>query len=245
MKTQYFIRLDDACPTMDRANWERIEGILDSYGILPMVGIVPHNEDENLMRDAEDDLFWDKVKGWESKGWSIALHGYNHCYISSDAGINPFWYKSEFAGLSLDTQKDKIRSGVVVMRKNGISPQYFFAPSHTFDKNTIEALRTESDIRVISDTIGRYPYQEDGFLFIPQIFGHCMEIPFAGIYTFCFHPNTMKEVNYQSLENFIKKHHTEFISFSQIDLQKYGEKKLIDRLISWAFFAYRRFRGLR
>lgn len=242
---KYLIRLDDACPTMNRANWGRIEDTLDKYGILPMVGIVPHNEDENLVRDAEDGLFWDKVKGWKSKGWSMALHGYNHCYISSDAGINPFWHRSEFAGLSLDAQKDKIRSGVAIMRKNGINPQFFFAPSHTFDKNTKEALRAESDIRIISDTIGRYPYQDEDFFFIPQIVGHCTEMLFSGIYTFCFHPNTMKEANYQSLENFIKKHHSEFISFDQIDLQKYGKKKILDKLVSWSFFTYRRLRGLK
>lgn len=245
MKTKYLIRLDDACSTMDKEKWECIEDILDEYGIMPLVGIVPHNEDDNLIRSFEDEDFWEKVNGWVRKGWSIALHGYNHCYTSKTAGINPFWHRSEFAGLPLDAQKEKIRTGVAILRKNGINPQFFFAPSHTFDRNTIEALRTESDIRIISDTIGRYPYQDDGFFFIPQIVGHCTEMPFSGIYTFCFHPNTMKEANFQSLESFIRKHHSEFISFDQIDLPKYSKKKTMDRLISWSFFTYRRLRGLK
>lgn len=244
-KTKYLIRLDDACPSMDRANWERIEDILDRYDILPMVGIVPHNEDENLMRDSEDGLFWDKVKEWKSKGWSIALHGYNHCYMSSDAGINPFWKRSEFAGVSLDQQKEKIRKGVSILKEHGINPKYFFAPSHTYDENTLEALRQESNIRIISDSIGRKPYKKDDFIFIPQIVGHCMEIPLPGVWTFCLHPNSMTDANFGATEMFVKQHQNEFISFDDLNLNNVATKSLFDKALSALFFGYRKIRGLR
>lgn len=45
MNNKYLIRLDDACPTMDKAKWQRIFDILDGNGVRPMVGIIPHNED--------------------------------------------------------------------------------------------------------------------------------------------------------------------------------------------------------
>jgi predicted deacetylase len=246
MKREYLIRLDDACPTMDSAKWGRMEEILDVYGIKPMVGIIPHNEDSKQEIDIEDAHFWDKVRVWTDKGWTIALHGYNHCYDCEGGmnGLNPMWRRSEFAGLPLDKQRKKIRNGVAIMRECGVIPKYFFAPSHTFDENTIVALREESDIRIISDTIGRYPYKKDDFWFIPQIAGHCVKIPIGGIYTFCFHPNTMNAAAFHNLENFLKNYRSQFVSFDLIDLKQYDRKSIVDRLLSWIFFTIRKMRGL-
>ena len=67
---------------MNHQNWDRIEALLDNYGIKPMVGVIPHNEDTSLILDSEDPNFWIKVKSWEQKGWTIAMHGYNHIYSS-------------------------------------------------------------------------------------------------------------------------------------------------------------------
>ena len=84
MQVKYLIRLDDACPTMKKEMWDRIEALLDSYGIKPMVGIIPDNADKDLKIDEEDTFFWEKARQWQSKKWSIALHGYDHCYILDD-----------------------------------------------------------------------------------------------------------------------------------------------------------------
>lgn len=88
---KYLIRLDDACPTMDGAKWQRMFDILDRYVVRPMVGIIPHNEDPKQEIDAPDVEFWNKAKLWHQKGYAIALHGYNHCYISNEGlkGLNP------------------------------------------------------------------------------------------------------------------------------------------------------------
>lgn len=247
MKYQFLIRLDDACPTMNKEKWGRMEELLDKYDIKPMVGVIPDNNDEKQLIDSPDPNFWEKVHSWQNKGWEIALHGYDHCYVSDrgQSGLNPIWKRSEFAGLSMSEQKEKIRKGVTILREQGFSPKYFFAPSHTFDENTLIALREESDIRVISDTIGRYPYKKDVFWFVPQITGHCVKMPFDGIYTFCFHPNTMSDAAFQQLEAFIKKYRHQFIAFGDIGLEKFGKKKVADRLLSWSFFTYRKIRGLK
>lgn len=245
MNLEYLLRLDDACPTMSKDKWERIEQILSKYGICPMVGVVPNNEDKKLIIDPFDINFWDKVKMWENKGWSIALHGYDHCYISQKAGINPFWNRSEFAGVALDIQKDKIHKGIAVLEEHDISPKYFFAPSHTYDNNTLEALKTESTIRVISDSIGTKPYTYKGFVFIPQIIGHCTVPPISGVWTFCLHPNTMKEEDFKATELFLKEHYHEFTRFDLLDLSEVKSKSLFDRFLSKSFFAYRRIRGLK
>ena len=81
-------------------------------------------------------------------------------------GLNPVWNRSEFAGVPLDQQKEKISLGISIFRSNGIEPQFFFAPAHTYDKNTLLALKSESNIRIISDTIAIKPYFEDGFVYI-------------------------------------------------------------------------------
>lgn len=246
MKNRYLIRLDDACPYMDINKWQRMEDILDRYGVKPMVGIIPANADPNTMVESENPLFWDKAKEWQDKGWAIALHGYDHCYISNKGmqGINPMWSRSEFAGVSLEKQKEKIRKGVGILKNHGIDAKYFFAPSHTFDENTLIALKEESSIRFISDTIGRYPYRKGDFWFIPQIKGHCVKVPMKGIYTFCYHPNTMNEQSFINLESFLKMYGRQFICFDEIDINKFRHKVVSDKILSWAFFAYRRFRGL-
>ena len=143
MNTTYFIRLDDACPFMDIMKWQRMEDILDRYGVKPMVGIIPANADPKTMVEPENPLFWDKAKAWDKKRWAIALHGYDHCYISDEGmkGLNPMWSRSEFAGVLLEKQREKIRKGVNILREHGLEARYFFAPSHTFDENTLQALK--------------------------------------------------------------------------------------------------------
>lgn len=246
MKRFYLIRLDDACPTMCRDKWGRMEEILDRYGVKPMVGVIPHNEDSMQVVDEEDALFWEKVKNWEQKKWAIALHGYNHCYTSDDGlkGLNPFWHFSEFAGVPIEKQRDEIKLGVSIMREHNINPKFFFAPGHTFDENTLVSLREESDIRIISDTIALKPYRHGDFVFIPQFSGHCREMKMKGVFTFCFHPNTMNDVAFEQTESFIKEHRNEFTSFDTLELNNLKGKSVVDKLLSFGYFTYRKIRKL-
>lgn len=244
MNKQYLIRLDDACPTMNHAKWLQMEVLLDKYLIKPLVGIIPNNEDPKQEIDDKDPNFWDLVHNWENKGWTIALHGYNHVYSSKEGGINPLWNKSEFAGHSKEIQKKKIRNGVAIFRSHGINPLYFFAPSHTFDETTLDALREESDIRIISDTIALHPYKYKDFFFIPQLSGKCREMIVNGVYTFCFHPNTMNDSAFERMEMFLKEHKEEFMSFDSINLEHLKEKSLSDKLMSFSYFAMRRIKRL-
>lgn len=246
MQKQYLIRLDDACPTMNRTKWQLMEDILDKYGVKPMVGVIPSNEDTMQQVDPVDESFWEKVKSWEKKDWAIALHGYSHCYISQEGldGLNPFWKFSEFAGVPLSLQKEKIKEGIAILKSHSIVPKYFFAPGHTFDENTLAALREESNIRIISDTIATKPYIRDDFVFIPQFGGHCREMKRPGVYTFCFHPNTMNDAAFDQLDSFLKTHQNKFISFDGLDLSKVKPKSLFDRLLSFGYFTYRKLRRL-
>ena len=244
--TKYLIRLDDACSFMDIKKWQRMEDILDRYSVKPLVGIIPANADPKTMIESENPMFWDKLRLWEKKGWQVALHGYDHVCTSDGGlrGLNPFWKRSEYAGLPLEKQKEKIRKGMEILGKQGFKPKYFFAPSHTFDENTLQALKEETDIRIISDTIAFYPYQKGEFVFIPQISGHCVKMPVPGIYTFCFHPNTMKEEEFNKLELFLESYKNQFIGFNDIDIANIKDMGIMSKVLRSFFFAYRKIRGL-
>ena len=247
MNNRYLIRLDDACPTMDHAKWQRIFDILDRYGVRPMVGIIPHNEDPKQDIDVPDEEFWNKAKLWQQKGYAIALHGYNHCYISNEGlkGLNPLWKRSEFAGVPYDVQKQKILDGFEILSGHGVKPEYFFAPSHTFDENTLKALKGCTDIRIISDTIATKPYKKGDFVFLPQLGGHCTEMKINGIWTFCLHPSAMTDANFDALELFLRHHKNEFIGFDELDLSNLKRKNWLGRLLSWAYFTQRKIRGIK
>lgn len=231
------MRLDDACEKMDVGAWQRMEDLLDSYAVKPLVGIIPHCEDPQMDKYPMDASFWDKVNGWRSKGWAFALHGYNHVYNTSSGGINPVNKRSEFAGNTYETQAEKIREGVKVLRLHGIEPKVFFAPSHTFDKITLKALEDESEIRIISDTWAWRPYCKYGFTFVPQQSGMVRNVPFS-MTTFCYHPNTMKEKDFIELEEFLKKYANKFVVFPEQQVDR--KPTIIDKLLQKIYYLSRR-----
>lgn len=238
--SKYVMRLDDAAERMDAEKWLRMEQLLDKYNIKPLVGVIPNCKDPEMDQYPYDDMFWDKVQRWLAKKWSIALHGYEHLYCTEDGGINPVNKRSEFAGLPLDGQREKIKGGVEIFKKHGIIPETFFAPSHTFDENTIKALKEESDIRIISDTIANDVYFSKGMYFIPQQSGRCRKLPFKTA-TFCYHPNTMTDADFKVLEGFLQKYCLNFMAVDDKILKKRG-KGVIDKFLSALYFFRRKCR---
>jgi predicted deacetylase len=237
MKRQFIFRLDDASEMMDVSQWQRMEDLLDKYGIKPLVGIIPHCEDPMMDKYPKDEGFWDKVDIWQKKGWVIALHGFNHVYTTKEGGVNPVNKRSEFAGVPYEIQLEKIKKGVEIFRSHGIEPQVFFAPSHTFDNNTVKALKAASQIRIISDTWAWNKYNRDGMTYVPQQSGQVRNVPFA-LSTFCYHPNTMKDSAYVILESFLKKNYNKFIPFP---LEQTNRKlSLLDKALQWFYFKTRK-----
>lgn len=237
MMAKYIMRLDDACERRDIKKWNRMEELLDLYGIRPLVGVIPHCEDPAMKEYPVDEHFWDRVKCWKKKDWTIAMHGYNHVYVTKCGGINPVNARSEFAGLPIEEQKDKIKKGVLIMREHGINPKVFFAPSHTFDENTLVALREESDIRIISDTIAMAPYSKYGFTFVPQQSGRVRKLPLRMV-TFCYHPNMMKDSDFERLEIFLQKNKDSFIIFPVQNVNR--KVNVFDKLLNAVYMRHHR-----
>ncbi len=235
----YLIRLDDACSYMDTGKWQKVEDILDAYRISPLVGIIPDCKDPVFVAEyAEDAGFWEKAVRWQKKGWIIGLHGHTHKYETNEAGINPVHNRSEFAGLPLDRQKEKIRAGYTILQEHGLEPNVFFAPSHTFDRNTLEALKTETSIRIISDTVANNVYKQYGMYFLPQQSGKCRNLPFA-FTTIALHPNTMEAGDFELVESFLSRHHASCVKgFDDIPLLN-RNYSVYDAFLSWLYFSKR------
>lgn len=208
---RFLIRLDDACPTMHKANWDRIEEILDRYSIKPIVGVIPDCKDGHpVFNNPRDDSFWDKAKSWENKGWEIALHGLHHTYHKISKGTKTFQLNiepiTEFVGVDRERQEAMIRTGISILKEHGICPTCFFAPAHTFDINTVKACQKAEEIKFISDGYALHSYKKSGMVFIPAIFDTPHRMPF-GLYTFVCHPSSMCTADFEHLVHFLEKNY--------------------------------------
>ncbi len=235
----YVIRLDDASDYCNLNNWNRMEKLLNSFSIRPIVGVIPNNQDSSMINIyAKNVDFWNMVNKWQNDGWIIAMHGYDHVSITDEGGINPVQKRSEFAGVSLEKQEEKIKKGIEIFNKNNIVPSVFFAPSHTFDKNTLLALKKNSNIRIISDTVANDIYFEDDFYFLPQQSGTVRKLPFK-FTTFCYHPNTMDDADFENLEKFLQENKNKFKYLDIKNLNK-RKKNICDKFLSFLYFARRK-----
>jgi hypothetical protein len=98
-------------------------------------------------------------------------------------------------------------------------------PSHSFDETTLDALRA-NDIFIVTDGIGSFPYRKKGILLIPQLFSRPYST-FWGIYTICIHLNSISDVEFNKLCNFITEQNRKFISVEdllQMDFDKLRNK---------------------
>ena len=130
MSAQYLIRFDDLCPTMNWQVWAEIESILVEHQITPLLAVVPDNRDQKLAVAPAHPAFWEQVRKWQARGWTIALHGYQHLYITKDRGIVGIQHRSEFAGLPAKVQEDKLRKATEIFHDEGIEPKVWIAPGH-------------------------------------------------------------------------------------------------------------------
>ncbi|MCR4650604.1 MAG: DUF2334 domain-containing protein [Lachnospiraceae bacterium] len=207
---QCVIRLDDITPDMDPVRFERVRKLFDEYNVRPLIGVVPECRDDILNRSEPDPDFWSMVKELEAKGWKIAQHGTYHVYETEDSGllgINPF---SEFAGLQYHVQLDKIRKGRAILESNGIHTDIFMAPGHTFDDNTVEALK-ETGFTSVTDGLYVRPYIYKGLLFVPCRLNSNYTI--EGFDTICLHTNLMEDKDFVDLERFLREHRDEIIDY--------------------------------
>jgi len=186
--TQYILRFDDICPTMNWSVWTEIETVLVERRLKPLLAVVPDNRDPGLRVDAPAGDFWDRVRAWRDRGWTIALHGFQHRYVTRNAGLVAVRKKSEFAGLPAEKQREKLRLGVAIFERERITSRVWVAPGNSFDAATV-ALLPEFGISVISGGYFRFPYVcPGGMTWVPQQLYYFRPTP-PGVWTVCYHHN--------------------------------------------------------
>jgi len=238
MTARYIVRLDDACDTSDLNKWGRIESLLDDAGIKPIVAVIPDNQDKTLLYMDYNPDFWGMIRRWESKGWTIAMHGYQHQFHPVDRHtlLYPMYNRSEFGGLSLEKQREKISASLTIFKSNAVQPSMWVAPAHSFDEITLDALSLEVDFKTVSDGFALSPYKYKGFDFLPQqLWGFKKRL--VGTWTICCHPDTMNEADFMEFQKGLKSKFfkNKFISTKQVIFRE-GDRNLIDRLYSFYFW---------
>jgi predicted deacetylase len=233
---QYLIRLDDLCPTNNLSKWNRFFDLFDHYGIKPIVAVIPANEDTKLsVCGPYNPHYWSLVRGLQIKGYWIGLHGYQHRYCTKNSGIFKQNPRSEFSGLPLKQQAQKIAAAAAIFKQEGVRTTLFVAPAHSFDYNTLKAIEGYSDVSYISDGLLPYPYTRFNFKWIPVQLAEA-EVKRKGTWTFNYHPETCSDRMFKNLEQFIAKYHQHFVGFSDLTYKKY---QLKDYLLE-NYYIYRR-----
>ena len=214
--TGLLVRMDDITATMNWSLMDRCEKLFDKFKIKPLLGIIPINKDPELLKFPKNERFWERVESWKNKGWEITMHGYNHLYTQKSDKKDIFNYggDSEFYGLDYSTQLNKIKTGLEEFNKRKIKVRSFFAPNHIYDSNTLKALKN-TDIKIIIDGYGLFPYYKNEILFIPQLFYKEIFLPF-GIQSTQIHINEWNDETYKNFEVFVEKNYSKILNLNNI-----------------------------
>lgn len=186
MDLKILIRFDDICPTMDFPQFNRAVELMDKYNVKPLIGVIPLCKDKDLLIEEEHEDFWEYVKSLRDKGYTIAMHGYDHVFCSQHHGMVNRRIGSEFAGLTLEQQLEKIQKGKAILEGHGIYTDVFFAPAHSYDRNTLKALSL-CGFKYISDGKSNKAYVLEGIICLPCRSSGAAKISGKGYYTSVFH----------------------------------------------------------
>jgi predicted deacetylase len=245
MTAKYLIRLDDACSTMPQNKWDILESFFETHNIKPLVAVIPDNQDKSMRYEDEDEMFWSRIRRWQSKDWSIAMHGYQHTMHYTDAKlILPFYKRSEFAGLDYKNQADKIKKSWSIFQHQKVQPVAWIAPAHSFDEITISAVKKETSIKIISDGFAKNPFYLHSIYWIPQQLWD-YEYKKTGTWTICLHPNSMSLAALERFKKIVEANLLDKVcSLNEIQLTK-RRPDFFDRLFSFKFWSrYKFFKAL-
>ena len=196
---RYLLRFDDICATMNWDTWGHIERAIAELDLKPILAVVPDNLDPVLEVSKPVSDFWLRVRTWQSHGWSIGLHGYQHRYVTKDAGLMGINRASEFAGLAEVEQKRKLAQALSIFAREQVRPDIWIAPAHSFDRVTVKLLK-DMGITVICDGFFPYPHRDsEGIVWVPQQLWSFRWRP-CGVWTICTHHNSWSA---ESLNRFL------------------------------------------
>lgn len=242
METRILIRFDDICPTMDWKQWKKAVEVLEQYHVKPLLGVIPNCLDPELQINSPRKDFWEYLLNLQRKGYTLAMHGFEHLYDSAQRGIVNIGYMSEFAGHSYEVQYEKIKKGKKILESHGIYTNIFFAPAHSYDENTLKALAANG-FRYISDGLSKKPFVREGIICIPCRSRGVPLIRGKKNYTAVFHTHEWvredKVQGYQQLKDLCTSHYTEIVDFDTYKRQLIGNP-FIQKLSEQSFLIWMR-----
>jgi predicted deacetylase len=248
MAAEYLIRFDDICPTMNWDVWNKVEHILIEHQICPILAVVPDNKDKKLVVAKAPFGFWEIVRSWQARGWAIGIHGYQHVYVTGRPGVVGINDQSEFAGLNENEQESKLASALALFRKEGIDPNVWTAPGHSFDMITLRVLR-KLNINVVSDGLYLWPNTDSfGIIHVPQQLWRLRRMSF-GLWTVCYHHNDWTEDHIDRFRREIEKYKPHITNLHRV-LAVYSPRNrnladvLFSRVCLWAIRTRRSMRKI-
>lgn len=223
MTAKYLLRFDDLCPTMNWERWSAIEATLMEYRIRPLLAVVPDNQDPILQVSPPVADFWERVRQWQARGWTIALHGFQHKYSAESPGIITRRKKTEFAGLPAREQEEKLRRAVEILQQQGIKPQVWIAPNDSFDAVTLAVL-LRLGIRITCDGFFRFPFvYQRQMIWLPQQLYYFRPAP-AGVWTVCYHHNHWTAAEMRLFREDVERYRADLWSLEEV-LQVWADRR--------------------
>jgi predicted deacetylase len=186
--------------------------------VQPLLGVIPNNQDPDLLQFPHRDDFWEHIRGQMMRGWDVACHGYRHILDSPSGGILNINSRGEFAGHPEEIQRERLAKGLAILRGHGIQTDIFMAPAHSYDEVTLSAMRKVGLTR-ITDGYSLYPYEQQGILHVPQLFAQPRSMPF-GVYTFSLHPNHLTCDQLARIKHFLEHNKQKVVGFGSVEANR-------------------------
>ena len=241
--SKYLMRFDDINANMD---WERffiLKKILEKYNIKSVLGVVPKCEDLSLKMYPSNSNYYDYLKKFKLYGDCIAQHGYKHKYDSNLRGNYGSANKSEFAGHSFDTQFEKLNKGKLILKNHSLWEPVFMAPGHSFDSNTLKALK-KLNFKIVLDGFSLFPFKKSQLTFAPQISSKPLPKFLPGLSQLCVHINTISDKELKHLICFVHQNHRLFISVQNINSNGLFISRLDQSIIYFLVICFRKIRNV-
>ena len=229
------VRLDDITPDMDWERFLKFKALLDKYQVKPLIGVVPDNRDENLkgsQTGAPAD-FWKYIRELQKEGWTVAMHGYRHIYTTGKGGMFPLNHFSEFAGIPYEKQEAMLLEGKSLLSQKGIETDIFMAPAHSYDYNTLKALKA-TGFQKLTDGFGKKPYTWKGLTFYPISFRLSNTLrKKKGYSTMVVHTGTIQEKEWNTYTGYFEKKDVEWIDYSDYLQQEPKKRNIWGRIAEY------------
>lgn len=189
MKKKLIFRFDDIHPFMNADAFDFILSLSDICPKSIMLCVIPDNKDKSLINlNSPIPEYWKKLVAIESKGVTIGLHGLEHKLKFCKTSLLSVSRQSEYTGLKYANQKKMLLKGLSILEARGLTPKFFAAPAHGFDKTTLEVLNEINFIN-ISDGFSRNVCIKKGLTWIPLKTWSPRTWFLGGVNTVCIHLN--------------------------------------------------------